>query len=85
MIATINPLKGKYYGTIIVIDFEDGGHLEEIKLWDSGDWKPSQRELEKYKMNLTQWEDEDMSCDGHFESILTYNRATKLVALINQC
>ena len=85
MKAIIKPLNGEYYGTYIIIDFEDGGHPEEIKLWDSGDWKPSKRELEKHEMNLTQWEDDGMSCDGHFESKLTYDRATKLASLINQC
>lgn len=83
MKAQIKPLSGKYYGTIIIIDFQDGGHTEEIKLWDAGDWEPSCRELEKYNMTLEQWNEEDMSCDGHFESKLTYDRAFRLISLIN--
>lgn len=84
MNAQIKPLSGKYYGTIIVIDFQDGGQTEEIKFWDSGNYEPSIRSLEYYNMTLEQWNEDDMSCDGHFESKLTYDRAVRLVSLINR-
>lgn len=98
MKAELKPLIGKYYGTEIEIDFEDGGEKETIILWNH-DTEPSIRELERYGYSQTQWEnnvevdngfngkskikDLDLFSDGHFESKLTYERALKLVSLIN--
>src|SRR5690606_30597007 len=99
MKAILKPLTGKYYGTEIQIDFQDGGNTETIKLWDTGDFTPSVRELELWGYTEQQWENNelvdngwggktpikqmDLTCDSHFESKLTYQRALKLLNLIN--
>lgn len=45
MKANIFPLEGKYYGTIIGIE-DDLGNTYEIKLWNNGNYEPSDRELD---------------------------------------
>jgi hypothetical protein len=57
MKAKIMPLRGKYYGTEIKIFDEDG--TDEIKLWDSGDFIPSERELKACGLTLKQWVDNE--------------------------
>jgi len=99
MKAILKPLDGKYYGTKIEIHFDDGGDKSIIELWDSGDFEPSIRELELYGYTQEQWgknelvengyggktpiREMDLVCDSHFESKRTYERASKLVSLIN--
>lgn len=105
MKAILKPLNGKYYGTEIQINFEDGGDTETFKLWDSGDYEPSVRELESMGYTQQQWDNNELVsegysdekgnpymvpirsagliCDSHFESKLTYQRALKLLNLIN--
>ena len=99
MKATLKTLKGKYYGTIIEIDFADGGDKETIKLWDSGDCTPSERELAMYGYTKYDWDNNilvdaydghklpiwniDLFPDSHFESELTYKRALEICKRIN--
>jgi len=71
MKAKLRPLKGKYYGTEIEIDFEDGSDKEIIKFWNTDGFEPSIRELQK---DIT---------DSHFENKLTYERAIRVVSAIN--
>lgn len=100
MKAVLKPLDGKYYGTTIEVDFEDGGDKETFKLWDSGDFTPSIRELESLGYTEEQWINNelvdngwggkipiiemDIVSDSHFESKLTYERALKIVSLLNK-
>ena len=71
MKARIRPLDGKYYGTIVEIDYD--GFDYSFELWNSADFKPSER---------SGYDEEDI-CDGHFESQKTYDLAMKIVGLIN--
>jgi len=100
MKAKLMPLKGKYYGTEIEIHFEDGEDKEVFKLWNTGNFEPSIRELEAYGYTQEQWnnneevdngwggktkiQEMDLTCDSHFESKLTYERALKIIDKINQ-
>jgi hypothetical protein len=100
MKAILKPLEGKYYGTEIEIDFGDGREKETLKLWNDGDYEPSIRELERYGYTQEQWDKNekvdngfggkteirniDLFCDSHFESRLTYERASKLINVINK-
>jgi hypothetical protein len=100
MKATLKPLTGKYYGTEVVIDFQDGESVEVLKLWNNSDFQPSVRELDKHGYTQEQWDNNeevdngwggkteirkmDLTSDSHFESKLTYERALKLVNLINR-
>ena len=45
MKAELLPLSGKYYGTKIRV-VDDDGFGFEIKLWNSGNFEPSDRELD---------------------------------------
>jgi hypothetical protein len=99
MKAKLKELKGKYYKTIIEIDFEDGFEKVEISFGYSGDFTPSKRELESQGYTEEQWENNEMVydgwgglghirnmdiiCDNHFESKTTYERALKLIAILN--
>jgi hypothetical protein len=83
MKAEILPLKGKYYGT--KIEIEDGGISTEIKIWCSGNYTPSDRELDEADMSRAEYNenknDEQSSIDtsgGHFESQWTYKLAEKI-------
>lgn len=100
MKAILRPLKGKYYGTEIEIHFDDGEEKEVFKLWNSGDFEPSIRELEKYGYTQDQWDNNamvdngyggeaeirqmDIVTDSHFESKLTYKRALDICYRINE-
>ena len=81
MKAKLQPLQGKYYGTFIEIDFKDGGDVELIKLWDNTIPEPSVREIEE--SGETAEEYLKSMYNDHYESKLTYERACKLVDLIN--
>jgi hypothetical protein len=97
MEAQILPLGHKYYGTVVRID--DDGRSYEITLWDSGDYIPSDRELqdrghtrEDYDKNITiddgfggkiKIQDDEWDW-GHCESRGTHDFAQKLVLLLNE-
>lgn len=80
MKAKLRPLNGKYYGTEIEIDFQDGSDKEVIKFWNTDGFEPSIREI-------SDCDDEEsikeIMCDSHFESKLTYERACKVIDAIN--
>ena len=99
MRATLLPLKGKYYGTKILVEF-DNGISEEIVLWNNGSFTPSDRELEYCEITRYQYDnnlivDHDNfygdvpareACevyDSHFESQETYENALELIRVIN--
>lgn len=88
MKAILKPLIGNYYGTIIELHFEDGEDKETIKLWNNGDYEPSIREIKSWGYTQEQWDNneiiEELICDSHFESKLTYERAMKIVNAINE-
>jgi len=54
MKAVLQELKGKYYGTIIKITTNEGFEYD-IKLWNSGSYVPSARELELAGLTEKQW------------------------------
>ena len=99
MKAKLRPLRGKYYGTEIEIDFEDGSDIEVIKFWNTDGFEPSIRELNKQFITQEQWDNNvivddgwggkinvrelDLMYDSHFESKLTYERALKVIEVIN--
>lgn len=94
MKATLLPLRGKYYGTLIEIE---DGFKYTISLWHSGSFEPSDRELEG--ITIEQWRNnEEVNlagygyipakeiveiCDEHFESRETYALALKIVEKLN--
>lgn len=99
MQARLLPLRGKYYGTEIEIQF-DNGITEVVKMWNNGSYTPSDRELvdcgiTRYQYNNNLIVDHDdfygdvpareacEICDSHFESQETYENALRLVELIN--
>ena len=98
MKATLLPLRGKYYGTLIEI--EDEGFKHTISLWHSGSFEPSDRELEgicsieqwrnNEKINVEGWNGELLYAreayeisDDHFESRETHALALKIVEKLN--
>ena len=101
MKAKLKPLNGKYYGTEIEIEFEDGSDNEVIKFWNTDGFEPSIRELESNGITQKQWDNNelidngwdgkskakemDIICDSHFESKLTYERALAVVSALNGC
>lgn len=97
MKAELLPLSGKYYGTRILIT-DDKGYQYEIKLWNSGSWEPSDRELESGGISIEQWRSNEIIkvgndtisakelveiSDSHFESRETHELANELISLIN--
>jgi hypothetical protein len=80
MKAKLKPLEGKYYGTIIEINFDDGNEGEVIKLWNNDDRTPSERELKKCGDDT---DIDDITCDNHYESELTHQRALKIINALN--
>lgn len=99
MKANLIPLSGKYYGTKIEIDFDDSGQLETILIWETSNREPSIRELNKKGYTEKQWIDNEfvdsgwdsmipikelgITSDNHFENRLSYERALKIVNLLN--
>lgn len=66
MKAKILPLKGKYYGTEIVVKFEPNelgerawSYETTFKLWLS-DGEPSVRELESWNITQEQWDNNEL-------------------------
>lgn len=83
MDAKILPLDGKYYGT--KIEYRNPqGKVHTIELWDCNDYQPSQRELTQYDVSLSQWRDDGMCCDTHFESAFTYDLAMYLADCLHK-
>lgn len=87
MKAKLLPLKGKYYGTELIIEYDNGKEYY-IKLWggdvtDEDNYKPSEREVE----NARQWAEEGddileyIDC-SHMESVTTYRIAKKIMEAI---
>jgi hypothetical protein len=74
MEAHIKPLHGKYYGTEIVYQLP-GEDVGSLQVWDRGDGTPSQRQLEDWGMTLQEARDDDMMCDSHYETTLSYRIA----------
>ena len=98
MKAKLKPLKGKYYGTEIIVS--DNGIEAHIKIWDSGDYEPSKRELESHGYTEKQWNENELVdngwgdakepikslgliCDCHFESKQSYELAIKIMERLN--
>jgi hypothetical protein len=92
MRAKLLPLKGKYYGTEIEIEYK--GEVIKISLWKTKG-KPSERELQKSGYTKKQWDDnvhvDDgwggktsirniVTCDTHHESQYTYELAQEIVS-----
>ena len=66
MKAWIEELNGKYYGTIVA--FEHGKSKGGIEVWFNSDYRPSARQLVNWGMTEKEAQEEQMTCDGHFES-----------------
>ena len=97
MKATIQPLKGKHYGTDIEV--VDGDISTIISVWCNADYVPSDRELEERGYTREQWDKNDIVadgwggeieiqssgiiCDGHFESQWQYALCQKIVKALN--
>ena len=82
MKAKLLPLKGKYYGTLIEIDFDDNNKTtEEIKLWCDGDYTPSERHLNKFGYTKQQWDNNEhvTECGWDSNTHLTPIRQLDLV------
>lgn len=63
MIAEILPLEGKYYGTYIRLQLDDG--TETIfSIWSEGGGDPSQRELSDAGYTKKNWDDNILIDDG---------------------
>ena len=58
MKAELMPLEGKYYGTLIKVT--DGKEEISFKLWNSADFKPSDRELESCGVTREQYENNEI-------------------------
>ena len=58
MKASIRPLDGKYYGTLIDITDDDGNEFQ-INLWNSCGFEPSDRELGG-DCTIEQWRNNDI-------------------------
>lgn len=96
--AKLKPLLGKYYGTEIEVVSSDNVKAT-IKIWDSGDYTPSNRYLESYGYTEEQWKNNvlvydgwngkapirslDLVCDSHFESKQSYDLAVEIVNRLN--
>ena len=85
MKAKLLPLSGKYYGTEIEV-ISDNGFEYVIKLWNSANFRPSPRELARwgdFGTSEEYWRENDGACDGHFESLDTYNTAIRIITSID--
>jgi hypothetical protein len=79
--AHIEPLKGKYYGTIVL--FKSGCEMYETKLWYPDGSDPSDRQLEDWGMTLEEAKADLMTSDNHYETKLTYQAAKALCDWLN--
>ena len=97
MKATILPIKGKYYGTEIKVEFSEGLY-EIVRFTGFSDYEPSVRELLKAGHDHIDWVSNKEIDDGwggkckikdaglftdHYEKNSTYLRALKFVVKIN--
>ena len=92
MKAKILPLDSdyKYFGTKIEIDFQDGYSKEIISLFGTGEIMPSERERPS-GMTEEEWErqweidvqENNYYPPDHFEDKVVYERAIKLIEIIN--
>ncbi len=65
MKATLRPRSGKYYGTEIIIDFEDHDQSKgTIVLWGNNDTEPSVRELSYWGYSQNQWDNNENVPNG---------------------
>lgn len=82
--ASLLPLKGKYYGAIIVLR-DKFGNDNEIRVWLADPTgRMSQRQLDYYGYASNEEAAEDgMFCDCHYESELTFLLAQEIVKTIN--
>ena len=55
MKASLLPLEGKYYGTVIYVS--SAGHETTFEVWDSADYQPSDRELARAGVTRQQYDD----------------------------
>lgn len=70
---TILPLKGKYYGTQIMVSDS------VVNIWGNRQWKLSPREIERSQPDEGYTPNEIMS-DGHYEDIGDYEVACLIAA-----
>lgn len=79
MNASIRPLNGKYYGTLIDIDDGTWGG-STLEVWIMGNYRPSKRQLEHWEVESYEGAKEDgFLSDDHFESELGYIIAEAIV------
>jgi len=83
MEAEILPLDGKYYGTVIKYK-NTFGEERTIKVWNMGDYTPSQRQLEKWGYTLDEAKEDGMMCDDHFESAECHKIASVICRALNE-
>ena len=82
MKAEILPLHGKYYGTkvcVVELGYHDGydGDGLYIKIW-AGGRIPSERQLADWGCTEAQASDDDMMCDSHYETQMSYDIAKRI-------
>lgn len=98
MKAHIRDLQGKYYGTIVVFE-ADNGEESSLKIWVYGK-EPSNREIESWGYTKKDWDENieiddgwmgtvkireaDCLCDGHFESKESLKIAQIIVKALNE-
>jgi len=75
MMAELQPLNGKYYGTFI--NYKGG----TIKLWIDDGSAPSQRYL---KWGRYSSREDFERCDSHYETLTTYQTAIKILEALNE-
>lgn len=83
--ATIMPLSGKYYGTVIETQF---GKIE-VWLSSRGHDEPSQREMAEWpepspENGSAEEIRSEMMAGGHYESEISYRVAQIIVKALNQ-
>jgi hypothetical protein len=96
--ASLLPLQGKYYGTIVRLHFEKK-LFQEIKIWGNVDYEPSIRELKEYELTRQDWKTNKLIDNGfggksgcrelglfsdHFESRSDYHIAMEIVKALNR-
>lgn len=74
MKAELKELYGKYYGTEIVVTFDDEWE-EIINIWDSSDRTPSIRQIQRRDKNLTQ---QDYDSNIEIESYIYHGEFGKI-------
>jgi len=83
MKAKLEALNGKYYGTIINIETDNGA--TKINIWFMGDYEPSDRQLKEWQFTRKQWDNnKEMGCDSHYESKDGYILAEIICNAINK-